>query len=146
MYKNILLAVDGSAYGNGTIPYAITLAKETGARLTAVHVTRPRDEMAVGELGAFFMSDAYTRAAAQHAANVLDTVKRAGTGAGVPLSAFLVEHAHPWEAIVRAADQERCDLILMASHGRKGLRGLLLGSETNKVLSHSKVPVLIWRA
>jgi nucleotide-binding universal stress UspA family protein len=65
MYKNILLAVDGSAFGSGTIPYAMKLAKETGARITAVHVTRPRNEMAVGELGAFFMSDAYTKVAAR---------------------------------------------------------------------------------
>ena len=146
MYKNILLAIDGSAYGNGTIPYAMKLAKETGARISAVHVTRPRDEMAVGELGAFFMSDAYTKTAGQYADSVLETVKRAGTAAGVPVTAFLVEHTHPWEAIVRAAKEENCDLILMASHGRKGITGLLLGSETNKVLSHSTVPVLIWRA
>jgi nucleotide-binding universal stress UspA family protein len=59
---------------------------------------------------------------------------------------MLVEHVHPWEAIVRTADEQKCDLILMASHGRKGITGLLLGSETTKVLSHSKVPVLIWRA
>jgi nucleotide-binding universal stress UspA family protein len=146
MYKNILLAVDGSAFGSGTIPYAMKLAKETGARITAVHVTRPRNEMAVGELGAFFMSDAYTKVAAQLAERVLETVKRAGAEAGVPLTAMLVEHVHPWEAIVRTADEQKCDLILMASHGRKGITGLLLGSETTKVLSHSKVPVLIWRA
>jgi nucleotide-binding universal stress UspA family protein len=146
MYKNILLAVDGSAYGNGTIPYAIDLAKATGARITALHVTRPRNELAVGELGAFFMSDGYTKAAALRADNILEAVKRAASNAGVTATTFLVEHEHPWQAIARAADAEHCDLILMASHGRKGLTGLMLGSETNKVLSHSTVPVLIWRA
>ena len=145
MYRNILLAVDGSAYGNGTIPYAMRLARETGARITAIHVTRPRVEMAIGKLGAFFMSDAYTKSAAQQADAVLDTVKRAAGAAGVSLSQVRVEHEHPWEAIVRAADEEKCDLILMASHGHKGITGLLLGSETTKVLSHSRVPVLIWR-
>lgn len=146
MYKNILLAVDGSGYGTATIPYAMELAKIHGARITAVHVTRPRSEMAVGELGAFFMSDAYFKAAAKRAEGVLDVVKIAADGTGVPISAFLVEHAHPWEAIVRTAGQERCDLIVMASHGRKGVAGLLMGSETNKVLSHSTIPVLVWRA
>jgi nucleotide-binding universal stress UspA family protein len=145
MYKNILLPVDGSAFGRGTIPYAMALAKATGARVTALHVTLPREELAIGALGSFFMSDAYTKLAKQNASAILDTVTRAGKEADVKVTTFEVEHAHPWEAITRAADQERCDLIIMASHGRRGIAGLLLGSETKKVLTHTKTPVLVWR-
>ena len=145
MYKNILLPVDGSAFGRGTIPYAMALAKATNARITSLHVTLPREELSIGGLGAFFMSDEYTKIAKQNAAAVLDTVKQAGKEAGIPVTALEIEHVHPWEAITRTAEQERCDLIVMASHGRRGIAGLLLGSETKKVLTHTKVPVLVWR-
>jgi nucleotide-binding universal stress UspA family protein len=145
MYKNILLTVDGSAFGNGTIPYAIALAKATGARITAIHITLPRSEIAIGAIGAFFMSDDYTRVAARHADSILDTVRRAAAEAGVGVKVLLVEHVHPWQAITRAATDEKCDLIVMASHGRRGIAGVLLGSETKKVLTHTTTPVLVWR-
>ena len=63
----------------------------------------------------------------------------------MPVTTYQVEHAHPWEAIIQTAKDRGCDLILMASHGRRGIAGVLLGSETKKVLTHTKIPVLIWR-
>ena len=146
MYKNILLPVDGSEFGMGVIPYAVKFAKSIGARLTAVHVTAPYETVAVGELAAFLVADEYVKRAEANAATVLDRVKRSAGEAGVPISGFHVQHAHPWEAIIRAANERGCDLILMASHGRRGIAGVLLGSETKKVLTHTTVPVLVWRA
>ena len=89
--------------------------------------------------------DEYTKQAAENAATVLERVTRAASEAGVPIDAYQVDHAHPWEAIVATARERGCDLVIMASHGRNGLAGLLLGSETKKVLTHSTIPVLVWR-
>lgn len=146
MYKHILLPVDGSEFGAGAIPYAMSLAKDAGARVTAIHVTAPFELVAVGELAAYMVADEYTKRAEANAARILDRVKQAGKEAGVSVTAYQVQHAHPWEAIIASAKEYDCDLILMASHGRRGIAGLLLGSETKKVLTHTTTPVLVWRA
>lgn len=145
MYKNILLPVDGSEFGMGSVPYALNLAKSIGAHITAIHVTAPYETIAIGALGTFLMADEYIKRAEANAAAVLDRVKRAAQEAGVPVKTYQVEHAHPWEAIIRTAKEQGCDLILMASHGRRGIVGVLLGSETKKVLTHTSIPVLVWR-
>ncbi len=145
MYKHILLPVDGSEFGMGSIPYALHFAKSVGARITAVHVTAPYETIAVGALASFLVADDYIKRTEANAAAVLDRVKRAAQEADVPVATLQVEHAHPWEAIVRTAEAQGCDLIVMASHGRRGIAGVLLGSETKKVLTHTKIPVLVWR-
>jgi nucleotide-binding universal stress UspA family protein len=145
MYKNILLPVDGSEFAMGSVPYALRFAKAVGARITAIHVTAPYETVAVGELASFLVADEYVKRAEANAAAVLDRVKRAAQEAGVPVKTYQVEHAHPWEAIIQTASDEACDLILMASHGRRGIVGVLLGSETKKVLTHTAIPVLVWR-
>ncbi len=145
MYKNILLAVDGSEFGMGSIPYAIKLAKAIGARVTALHVTAPYDAISIGGLASFLAGDEYTKRAKANAAIVLDRVRRAAQEADVLVTTCQVEHAHPWQAIIQTANEQRADLILMSSHGRRGLAGILLGSETKKVLTHTNTPVLVWR-
>lgn len=145
MFKHILLPVDGSAFGMGSVPYAVNLAKVIGARITAINVTAPYETVAVGELASFLAADDYTKRAAENASHALERVKRAGQEANVPVSGYQVQHAHPWEAIIQTAKEQGCDLILMASHGRRGLAGVLLGSETKKVLTHTTIPVLVWR-
>lgn len=145
MYKNILLPVDGSEFGMGSVPYAIKFAKAVGARITAINVTAPYETIAVGELASFLVHDEYTKRAAENAAAVLERVKSAAREANVLVAAYQVEHAHPWEAIIHTAKEKGCDLILMASHGRRGIAGVLIGSETKKVLTHTTIPVLVWR-
>lgn len=145
MYKHILLPVDGSEFGMGSVAYALKLAKSIGARITAIHVTAPYETVAVGELASFLAADEYVKRAEANAATVLGRVKRAAQELDVPITTYRVEHAHPWEAIIRTAQEQGCDLILMASHGRRGIAGVLLGSETKKVLTHTTIPVLVWR-
>jgi nucleotide-binding universal stress UspA family protein len=145
MYKHILLPLDGSEFGMGSLPYALGLAKSIGARITAIHVTAPYETIAIGALGSFLAADDYIKRAEANAAAVLDLVKRPAQEAGVPIATYQVEHARPWEAIIRTATDRGCDLIVMASHGRGGIVGVLLGSETKKVLTHTKIPVLVWR-
>ena len=145
MYTHILLPVDGSEFGMGSVPHAINFAKAIGARLTAIHVTAPYETVAVGELAAFLAADEYIKHAEANAEAVLERVKIAARAANVAVTAYRVEHAHPWEAIIRVAEEQGCDLIFMASHGRRGIASVLLGGETKRVLTHTSIPVLVWR-
>lgn len=146
MYKHILLPVDGSEFGMGAIPYAVKFAKAVGARLTAILVTAPYEAIAVGEIAAYLTEEQYRERASANATEILNKVKSAADAAGVPVTTYHAQHNHPWEAIIETAKEKGCDLILMASHGRRGLAGVLLGSETKKVLTHTNLPVLVWRA
>lgn len=146
MYKRILLPVDGSEFAQGSVAYAVRLAKAIGAALAAVHVTAPYRDIAIGEIGAYLPEGEYKSRAAANAAAVLDKVKAAAAAEGLAISVHHESHSHPWEAIIQTAKKEGADLIVMASHGRRGLESLLIGSETKKVLTHSTIPVLVWRA
>jgi nucleotide-binding universal stress UspA family protein len=146
MYKRILLPVDGSESAQGSVAYAARLAKAIGAALTAVHVTAPYRDIAIGEIGAYLPEGEYKSRAAANAAAILNKVKAAAAAEGLAVSVHHVSHSHPWEAIIQMAKKEGADLIVMASHGRRGLESLLIGSETKKVLTHSTIPVLVWRA
>jgi nucleotide-binding universal stress UspA family protein len=145
MYKHILLPVDGSDFGMGSIPYAINLAKAVGARLTALNVSIPYAAIVSGALAARFPEEDYLKGTHDTAAGNLKKVEAIATAAGVPYKGFHAFHLHPWESIIETAKEQGCDLIVMASHGRRGLAGLLLGSETKKVLTHTTTPVLVWR-
>ena len=148
MYKHILVSTDGSKLSGKAIRTAVKLADVTGAKLTGVYVIAPFVAPAYGE-GVMYMpaisprryKEITERAARKALAVVEIEARTAGTGYG---SAMLTAD-NPWEGIIRAAKAKKCDLIVMASHGRRGLAGLLLGSETTKVLTHSKVPVLVCR-
>ncbi len=142
MYKRILISTDGSDISQKAVQSAVTLAKATGAELFAISVKEPFPYSAISEMQPvppqeFF--DAQERIAGERVKAVGDV---AGA-AGVACHAHTVEALHPWEAILDHAKTQGCDLIVMASHGRRGLSALLLGSETQKVLTHSAIPVLV---
>jgi nucleotide-binding universal stress UspA family protein len=150
MYKNILLPIDGSQLSLRAAQHGIELAKALDARITAVMVTTPwatqfAREPAVVVPGMVVPKTEYDLRTEQAACNCLRLVTDEARSAGVTSKALHVHHGDPYVAILDAARREGCDLIVMASHGRRGLTGLLLGSETVKVLTHSEIPVLVYR-
>ena len=144
MYQHILVPTDGSEITAKAVQAAITLAKLCGAKLTTLGVKEPFPYSAISEMQPvppqeFF--DAQERIASAHVKAVMD----AALAAGLSCQGFTVEALHPWEAITDHASKNGCDLIVMASHGRRGVAALLLGSETQKVLTHTDLPVLVVR-
>ncbi len=144
MFKRILVPTDGSDITGKAVDTAIALSKSVGAQLYAISVKEPFPYSAISEMQPtppqeFF--DAQERIAAKRLALVTEAAKTAG----VSCQAHSVEALHPWEAIIDHAKRMECDLVVMASHGRRGVTALLLGSETQKVLTHSTVPVLVVR-
>jgi nucleotide-binding universal stress UspA family protein len=144
MFKRILVPTDGSDITTKAVNTAITLAKSIGAQICAISVKEPFPYSAISEMQPtppqeFF--DAQERIAAARVKAVSD----ACAAAGVTCQAHTVEALHPWEAIIDHAKRTECDLLVMASHGRRGVAAMLLGSETLKVLTHSTVPVLVVR-
>ena len=144
MYKRILVSTDGSDISRKAAETAVALAKATGGELLTISVKEPFPYSAISEMQPvppqeFF--DAQERIARERVQGVLDVAK----AAGVACQAHTVEALHPWEAILDHAKNQNADLIVMASHGRRGLTALLLGSETQKVLTHSSIPVLVVR-
>ena len=144
MFKRILVPTDGSDITSKAVDTAIGLTKALGARLYTISVKEPFPYSAISEMQPtppqeFF--DAQERIASKRVQAVVDLCATAG----VPCQAHTVEALHPWEAIIDHAKRMECDLLVMASHGRRGVSALLLGSETQKVLTHSKVPVLVVR-
>ncbi|HOW46439.1 MAG TPA: universal stress protein [Rubrivivax sp.] len=142
MYKRILVSTDGSEISRKAAASAVALAKSMGAELLAISVKEPFPYSAISEMQPvppqeFF--DAQERVARQRVQGVVDTAK----AEGLACQAHTVEALHPWEAILDHAKNQNVDLIVMASHGRRGLSALLLGSETQKVLTHSAIPVLV---
>ena len=148
MYSNILIATDGSQLAEKAVSHGLSLAKSVGAKVTALIVEAPFNVFDVRESRVRQMSEAFAQHAEltkQHAAKVLNHVADSAKAAGVPCQTVQVEHDHPYQAIITTAKDKGCDLIVMASHGRKGLKRLLLGSETQHVLTHSTLPVLVLR-
>jgi nucleotide-binding universal stress UspA family protein len=144
MFKRILVPTDGSDITAKAVDTAISLAKSLGAKVYTISVKDPFPYSAISEMQPtppqeFF--DAQERIAAKRVQTVIDTCK----AAGMVCEAHTVEALHPWEAIIDHAKRQECDLVVMASHGRRGVAALLLGSETQKVLTHSQVAVLIVR-
>ncbi|CAN5791619.1 universal stress protein [soil metagenome] len=144
MYKRILVPTDGSEITAKAVKSAIGLAQALGAALHTISVREPFPYSAVSEMQPtppqeFF--DAQERIATRNVRAVQD----ACAAANITCEAQTVEALHPWEAIIDHAKRFDCDLIVMASHGRRGVTALLLGSETQKVLTHSLVPVLVVR-
>ena len=144
MFKRILVPTDGSDITAKAIETSIALAKSVGAQLYTISVKEPFPYSAISEMQPtppqeFF--DAQERIAAKRVQHVVELA----TAAGLVCQGHTVEALHPWEAIIDHAKRMECDLLVMASHGRRGVSALLLGSETQKVLTHSKVPVLIVR-
>ncbi|MCE2947018.1 MAG: universal stress protein [bacterium] len=147
MFSRILLPVDGSELSAKAIRQAVEFAREAGASLVAFHAAPVHHPMVYeGFVPPDYMAPARVKEATErHARRVLAPAEKACEKAGVPCEARFVVHDSPYEAIIAAAKKHRCDLIVMASHGRRGLSGLLLGSETMKVLTHGRTPVLVLR-
>jgi nucleotide-binding universal stress UspA family protein len=149
MYKHILIPTDGSALAARGIREGVRLAKALGARITALYVASPYVGQVSGEAAIYyagrFSQSYYKKATEKHAREVLAVAQRAARAAGVPCKIRMLVDPQPWQGIVRAARSGRCNAIVMASHGRGALGGLILGSETNRVLAHSKIPVLVTR-
>jgi nucleotide-binding universal stress UspA family protein len=148
MFKHILLPTDGSKLSNRAVDRGIALAKELGARITVLHVVPElrmiADESFVMPMGVE-LQRRYDREAKARAEKMLEAVGERAESQGLAHDEIVVAGELPYEAIIAAAKKQKCDLIMMASHGRRGISGLLLGSETAKVLTHSKIPVLVVR-
>ena len=150
MYKHILVPTDGSKLSLKAAREAAILARSLKARITAVYVTEPYMPplMSEGMTMNRSLSDdqaSYKAATAKAASIALKKVGKEAAGANVAFEAVATEGSQPWEGILKTAKQKKCDVIVMASHGRGSLAGALLGSETTKVLSNSKTPVLVCR-
>lgn len=147
MFKHILVPTDGSQLSTDTVKRAIGFAKETGARIT-FFFSKPDYPVAFYGEGALIdptTPEKFAEMADRQASEILNTCENQAKAENVECSTLATTNEVPYEAIIDAADRSGCDLIFMASHGRRGISGLLLGSETQKVLTHSKVPVLVYR-
>jgi nucleotide-binding universal stress UspA family protein len=144
MYKRILFPTDGSDITAKALQTALGMARLMQAELSVIAVKEPFPYGAISEMQPTppqeFL-DAQERVAAARVKKAVD----AAAAAGVSAQGHTVEAIHPWEAIIEHARDQACDLIIMASHGRRGLSALLLGSETQKVLTHASLPVLVVR-
>ena len=145
MYKHILIPTDGSPLSEQAIRQGVALAKSLHARITGVTVSPPFHTFAVDPAVVTDTPAQYAKHCEAQAAHALGAIKDAAALKGVPCKLVHVVKDHPYQAIIETADAEGCDLIFMASHGRKGLSAVVLGSETTKVLTHSKTPVLVCR-
>jgi nucleotide-binding universal stress UspA family protein len=146
MFKNILIPTDGSELSQRAVRKAIDLARLHQARLVGVHVI-PDYHLLIAYEGAFdpVTEERIEEEAKTRAEGYLAFVRRGADDAGVPCETVCETSDHPYDAILKTADSRGCDLIVMTSHGRKGLAAVLLGSETRKVLTHARIPVLVVR-
>jgi len=147
MYRHILVPIDGSELSAKAITTAIALARTTGAKLTGLYAVPeyipPVDAMV--PIATFPSPEEYRKQAALEAEMVLKEFDDACRGAGIGFDSTHGIDSHPWRLILAAAQAHGCDLIVMSSHGRRGISALLLGSETQKVLTHCALPVLVVR-
>jgi nucleotide-binding universal stress UspA family protein len=146
MFKHILIPTDGSALSRKAIANGVKLAKSLGAKVTGLFAAPPatpvvyKDFVPVGYMTPQKHADMIEKTAAKY----LAVIEQAAKKAGLVCETVHVTNDFPANAILAVAKRKKCDLIFMASHGRRGLAGVLLGSETQKVLTHSKIPVLVY--
>jgi nucleotide-binding universal stress UspA family protein len=145
MYKHILLPTDGSELSKRAIEHGIALAKTVKARVTALVVSTPLQALVVEPSRVAGSLDQYRQLVAEYTAKYLNAVRDAAAKSGVNCDMVGVEHDHPYEAIIETANKNNCDLIIMASHGLSGTSAIVLGSETLKVLTHTTIPILVYR-
>jgi nucleotide-binding universal stress UspA family protein len=145
MYKHILIPTDGSALSKGAVQQGIALAKSIGAKVTALTVSETFHTFSVDPVMLTDTPEQYQKDCDERAYKYLSVAKDAALAADVPCEGMHVMHDHPYEAIIKTAKDKDCDLIFMASHGRKGVAAAVLGSETVKVLTHSRIPTLVCR-
>jgi nucleotide-binding universal stress UspA family protein len=145
MFKHILLPTDGSSLSEIAIKKSLSLAKSIGAKVTGFHVI---PEYQIFTFQTEMLADTqenFAKYGLAQARQFLAVIDMAAKEAGVQCDTAYVTSDHPYEEIIKAANEKGCDLITMASHGRKGVQGLLIGSEAQKVITHSTIPVLLYR-
>jgi nucleotide-binding universal stress UspA family protein len=140
MYRHILIPTDGSELAERGVTQGLALAKAVGAKVSVIFVIEPFAEMTGRYLETV---SRYVELRKEQAKSVLDGAANAAKKAGVSCEIIQVENEQPHQAIIAAAEDKGCDLIVMSSHGRSGLSKLLIGSVTNKVLTQAKIPVLV---
>ncbi|UCH47969.1 MAG: universal stress protein [Betaproteobacteria bacterium] len=148
MYKHILIPTDGSPESRTAIREGIALAKQLGARVTGFYSPEQYEVLAYGEYFPpnLISRGEWTKRSKQTAEKYLAPIEKAAKAANLRYEGYYKESIAPWQAIVDAAKRKKCDLIFMASHGRTGIQGMVLGSQAAKVLSHSPIPVLVHKA
>lgn len=145
MFQDILLSTDGSRLSRAAIQKGIQLAKSVKAKITGISVM-PESKFYLYETDVNVQEkEKIAKQHQQQANRNLAVIEDAAKAAGVPCETLCGISDHPYEAIISVAEKNGCDLIMMASHGRSGVKALLLGRETQKVLTHSKIPVLVFR-
>ncbi len=145
MYSHIMMPTDGSELAEKAVQHGIALAKALAARITVLTVTPPFHTLTTDAQMIEDTLAAYKARMQKNAEKILGDAGRQAQAAGVACGTVHVEHEHPYLAIIETAESKPCDLIVMASHGRHGIAAIVLGSETVKVLTHSKIPVLVYR-
>ena len=145
MYKKILIPTDGSDLSSMAAEHAAGLAKQFGAELVVLTVTAPWNTIAIGEIAVALPMAEYEARAERNAQAFLKSVTDKIDNEEIKYEAVHAWETNPYEAIIATAEEKGCDLIVMGSHGRRGIEGFLLGSETVDVLTHSKIPVLVYR-
>ena len=145
MYKRILLPTDGSEASRRAIQAGVDFARSVGAEVVGMTATEPFHTLSTDAEMLEQTPLAYEAASRARGQRLLDEIAAAARDAGVPCRTVQSVADDPYEAIIAAAREHGCDLVVMASHGRRGIKGMLLGSETQKVLVHSAIPVLVHR-
>jgi nucleotide-binding universal stress UspA family protein len=147
MFKHILIPTDGSEVAAKAVDAGIELAREMHAKVTGFVAVEEFHAPSSAEMSrrAMMLPDEYEKQAKRKADGILASVAARAQAAGVEFDTDFAQSDHPYEAIIDAAQKHECDLIVMASHGRRGLDRLLHGSETQQVLTHSKIPTLVYR-
>ena len=145
MFKHLLLPTDGSEASQATLLEGVRLAKELNARITGISVVPEFHVLTFNTMMIEDTREVFIAESRSQALKYLAVLNQAANESGVPCETEVVLGDQPYAAILQACESKGCDLIVMASHGRRGVQALLVGSETQKVLTHSKVPVLVYR-
>ena len=145
MYHHILIPTDGSPLSTVAVEHSMDFARDAEAKVTVLTVVEPFHVFSADANQLAGTRADYERRAQMHAAEILTDAQVKAKARGVPCDVVQLESESPYDAIINTADKNGCDLIAMASHGRRGVAAIVLGSETLKVLTHSKIPVIVCR-
>ena len=145
MFKGILIPTDGSELSERAIKQGVSLAKALGATVIGLTVTKPFHVFAVDPIMVTDTAHKYEDDLRILTKRYLSVLEAAAKNTGVPWLTVTRSGEHPYEEIIKAAEEQKCDAICMASHGRRGVSALVLGSETVKVLTHTRIPVIVVR-
>jgi len=145
MFKHILIPTDGTDLSRKAVIYGVQLARTVGAHVTAITISEPYHVASMDAVLVAETPEEHDAQTARIAERALEQVRMAAEAASVAVETVRETHDQPYRAIIECALARKCDLIVMASHGRRGVAALLVGSETAKVLTHSTIPVLVYR-